>query len=126
MLGRTVVLTVRFSDFTTITRSRTLRTPTDVSREVYAAACGAYASLGLQRVRIRLLGVRVEGLTESEHTAVQGRLDEPLHGWRDAERAVDRATSRFGHGAVRPASLVGRSAGAMRHPASPGARGNMG
>ncbi len=28
------------------------------------------------------------------------------HGWRDAERAVDRAGLRFGPGAVRPASLV--------------------
>ena len=118
MHGRTVVLTVRFSDFTTITRSRTLRTPTDVTREVYAAACGAYAALGLQRARIRLLGVRVEGLTESEHTPVQARLDEPEHGWRDAERAVDRAVSRFGSGVVRPASLVGPGARVPRHPAS--------
>jgi len=38
--------------------------------------------------------------------ALQGLLDEPDHGWRDADRAVDRASARFGAGAVRPASLV--------------------
>ncbi len=117
MLGRTVVLTVRFSDFTTITRSRTLRTPTDVTREVHRSACELYAALRLQRVRIRLLGVRIEGLSDSMSTPVQRRLDDPVHGWRDAERAVDRATSRFGSGAVRPASLVDPRSGILRRPA---------
>ncbi|UJH71293.1 hypothetical protein [Ornithinimicrobium sp. INDO-MA30-4] len=56
MLGRTVVLTVRFADFTTITRSRTLATPTNSTREVHAAAQAALAALGLQRARVRLLG----------------------------------------------------------------------
>ena len=107
VLGRTVVLTVRFSDFTTITRSRTIPVPTDVTRDVHATVCGLYAALGLQRARIRMLGVRVEGITDAGSTPVQTRLDEPEHGWRDAERAMDRAAARFGHGVVRPASLVG-------------------
>ncbi len=111
VLGRTVVLTVRFSDFTTITRSRTVAVPTDVTREVHATACTLYEALGLQRARIRLLGVRVEGITTAEETLVQGRLDEPERGWREAERAMDRAAARFGSHAVRPASLLDRAAG---------------
>lgn len=106
VLGRTVVLTVRFSDFTTITRSRTIAVPTDVTRDLHAAAWSLYTALGLQRARIRMLGVRMEGITEADGTLVQGRLDEPEHGWRDAERAMDRAAARFGQGAVRPASLL--------------------
>lgn len=106
VLGRTVVLTVRFSDFTTITRSRTIPVPTDVTREVHAVASGLYAALGLQRARIRMLGVRVQGITEADQTLVQGRLDEPEHGWREAERAMDRAAARFGDHVVRPASLL--------------------
>ncbi len=108
VLGRTVVLTVRFSDFTTITRSRTVAVPTDVTRDVHATAWSLYQGLGLQRARVRLLGVRVEGITGADETLVQGRLDEPEHGWREAERAVDRAAARFGHDAVRPASLLVR------------------
>ncbi len=111
VLGRTVVLTVRFSDFTTITRSRTVAVPTDVTREIHGTACALYEALGLQRARIRLLGVRVEGITTAEQTLVQGRLDEPERGWRDAERAMDRAAARFGHDAVRPASLLDRRGG---------------
>lgn len=105
--GRTVILKVRFSDFTTITRSRTLSEHTDVSREVHAAAVGLFDALGLQRARVRLVGVRVQGLRERRLTSRQGRLGEREFGWSDADRAVDRASARFGAGAVRPASLVG-------------------
>ena len=106
MMGRTISIKVRFADFTTITRARTLRDPTDVSRDIYATATSLFDALGLQRARIRLVGVRMEGLVEAAHAPVQAMLDEPDHGWRDADRAVDRASARFGAGAVRPASLV--------------------
>jgi len=106
LVGRTVSIKVRFADFTTITRSRTVRDPTDVSRDIFATAGALFDSLGLQRARIRLVGVRVEGLLDAATAPVQGLLDEPDHGWRDADRAVDRASARFGAGAVRPASLV--------------------
>ncbi len=106
MLGRTVSIKVRFSDFTTITRSRTLRDPTDVSRDIFDTAKGLYDALGLQRARIRLVGVRMEGLVERAGAPIQVTLDEPDHGWSDADRAVDRASARFGAGSVRPASLI--------------------
>jgi DNA polymerase-4 len=106
-VGRTVAVKVRFADFTTLTRSRTLAEPTDVGREIHAAARSLYEALGLDRARIRLVGVRVEGLRDAAGQPHQLALDERPSGWREADRAVDRATRRFGVGAVRPASLVG-------------------
>lgn len=106
VMGRTVTVKVRFSDFTTITRARTLRDPTDTSRVVYATAASLFDALGLQRARIRLVGVRMSGLVETTKAPVQGVLGEPEHGWRDADLAVDRASRRFGAGSVRPASLL--------------------
>ncbi len=108
LVGRTVSIKVRFADFTTITRARTLRESTDVAREVYATARSLFDALGLQQARLRLVGVRVEGLQPVERQERQLALDEPEIGWRDAERAVDRASARFGAGSVRPASLVDR------------------
>jgi len=105
--GRTVSITVRFADFTTITRARTLPEATDVTQEVYRAAVRLYDALGLQRARIRLVGVRVEGLMPRTRVHRQLVLGERDHGWPDADRAVDRATTRFGSAAVRPASLLG-------------------
>jgi DNA polymerase-4 len=104
--GRTVSIKVRFANFTTLTRSRTLLQPTDVARDVYATAAELYAALGLDRARLRLVGVRVEGLVDVETVPRQLALGERDRGWREAEQAVDRATARFGSAAVRPATLV--------------------
>ena len=105
--GRTVTITVRFADFTTLTRSRALPEATDVTVEIHRAATRLYDALGLQRARVRLVGVRVEGLLPRERVHHQLALDEPEQGWREADRAVDRAVHRFGSAAVRPASLLG-------------------
>jgi DNA polymerase-4 len=105
-VGRTVSIKVRFADFSTLTRARTLREGTDVGKEVYAAATALYDALGLQRARIRLVGVRVEGLVPASGSARQLELGARDSGWREAEQAVDRAARRFGAGAVRPAALV--------------------
>jgi DNA polymerase IV len=107
-VGRTVSIKVRFADFTTISRSRTLGAPTDGGREIYQTAHALYAGLGLDRARIRLVGVRVEGISAVTTAPAQLQLGAPEHGWRDADRAVDRATRRYGAGAVRPAALVRR------------------
>ena len=104
--GRTVTIRVRFADFTTITRSRTLPEATDVTQEIYRTATRLYDALGLQRARIRLVGVRVEGLVPRETVQRQLVLGERERGWSEADRAVDRATRRFGSAAVRPASLL--------------------
>jgi DNA polymerase-4 len=104
--GRTVSITVRFADFTTITRSRTMPEATDVTQEIYRTATRLYDALGLQRARLRLVGVRVEGLVPRGTVHRQALLGEREHGWPDADRAVDRATLRFGAAAVRPASLL--------------------
>jgi DNA polymerase-4 len=104
--GRTVSITVRFADFTTITRSRTMPEATDVTQEIYRTATRLYDALGLQRARLRLVGVRVEGLVPRDTVHRQAILGEREHGWSDADRAVDRAALRFGSAAVRPASLL--------------------
>ena len=105
-VGRTIALKIRFSDFSTISRSRTLSHPTDVGKEIYDTARGLYDALGLQRVRIRLVGIRVEGLAGAEGAPAQLLLGEPEHGRRDAEVAIDGLRARFGDAAVRSARLV--------------------
>ncbi|QIX26351.1 DNA polymerase IV [Nocardioides sp. JQ2195] len=104
--GRTVTLRVRFADFTTITRSKTLPEATDVTQEIHRTATRLYDALGLQRARVRLVGVRVEGLVPRRTVHRQLLLGEREQGWAEADRAVDRATRRFGTAAVRPASLL--------------------
>ncbi|MBX3195993.1 MAG: DNA polymerase IV [Microbacteriaceae bacterium] len=103
--ARTVAIKLRFSDFTTITRSRTLADPTDLARRLYEEARSLYDSANPDALPVRLIGVRGEQLTGE--VAALGLWDDDA-AWRDAEHAVDAVAGRFGHGAVRPASLLDR------------------
>jgi nucleotidyltransferase/DNA polymerase involved in DNA repair len=106
-VARTVVVKLRLANFKTITRSRTLPEPTDVARTIYDTACALYEGSGLDaRARLRLVGVRASGLIPAGTAATQLAFGEPPASWRDAERAVDRITGRFGPDMVRPAALV--------------------
>jgi DNA polymerase-4 len=103
--GRTVAIKVRLADFRTLSRSRTLGAPTDVAREIFDTAWALYEALR-PGDKVRLLGVRVEGLTASDGAPRQLTLGERTHGWRDAERAADAVAAKFGARGVRPASLL--------------------
>jgi DNA polymerase-4 len=111
--ARTVVLKVRLANFSTLTRSRTLPAPTDVAHDIRGVAEALYRGLPGARRRVRLLGVQAAGLVPAG--AEQLAL---LRGerWAEVERALDRIERRFGRGAARPASLLGRG---DRGPASP-------
>ncbi|MDQ3403313.1 MAG: DNA polymerase IV [Actinomycetota bacterium] len=104
LLGRTVSIKVRFADFTTITRSRTLAVGIDVTQEIYRTAC-ALLDDHTPPGAVRLIGVRVEQLAVAG--SEQLLLDAPEQGWRQAEQAADRARSKFGSAAIRPAALLG-------------------
>ncbi|PWN04018.1 DNA polymerase IV [Nocardioides silvaticus] len=106
-VGRTVAITVRWSDFRTITRSRTLPEPTDVTHDVYEAALLLLDTLFPLRLPVRLVGVRVQGLHRRRDAGGrQLSIGEADPGWPDADRAVDRAAARFGSSAVRRGSLL--------------------
>jgi DNA polymerase-4 len=106
-VGRTVAVKIRLADFSTLTRSRTVDAPTDVAREIFDVAWSLFTAAG-PRDRIRLIGVRVEGLLAVDEAPRQLGLGEREFGWREAERASDAAAARFGAGTVGPASLLRR------------------
>ncbi len=106
LVGRTVVLSLRFANFSGLTRSVTLTEPTDLTDEIHQRAVHLYDRLGLQRARVRQVGIRVEGLRDASAVGTQADLFAPDHGWREATAAIDRANLRFGPHAVQRASLT--------------------
>jgi len=108
-VGRTVVLKLRYTDFTTVTRSRTLPEPTNVGRRIYDEAVASFELLAARGIRVRLIGVRVEHLSDGDGVGVG--LWDPDDDWREAELAVDSVTAKFGRGTVRPASHLKRDKG---------------
>jgi DNA polymerase-4 len=104
LTGRTVVLKLRYADFSTVTRSRTLAEPTNVGRRIYEEAVASFEALAASGIRVRLIGVRMEQLADADGSGLA--LWDPDDDWREAELAVDSVTARFGNGAVRPASAI--------------------
>lgn len=104
--ARTIALKVRFSDFTNLTKSKTLALPINGMREVFEISRDLFLSLKLAGSRIRLLGVSLENLVDESGAAEQLELGERDRGWREAQEAIDRAIARFGSGSIQPARLV--------------------
>lgn len=102
--GRTIVVKIRYADFRTVSRSRTLPGATDVAREVFATTLAAFGAIW-EKVPVRLVGVRLTGLTGAGAPR-QLALDDQTDSWRRAERAADAITARFGPQLLRPATLL--------------------
>ncbi|MGH7557067.1 MAG: DNA polymerase IV [Gemmatimonadota bacterium] len=100
MTARTVTLKLRYRDFTILTRSATLATPTDSDRVVAGTARELYRAAWARRVQVRLLGV---GLTNLVLAAPQLDLfaDPRELAWERLIAPLDRLRSRYGFDAVR-------------------------
>ena len=104
LFAKTVSIKVRFADFSTINRSKTLSLPLEGTHEIYEVVKGLYQALKIDRARLRLVGVSLENL--SSGAPEQMVLGARESGWRQADGAIDRARERFGAGSVRPARLI--------------------
>jgi DNA polymerase-4 len=111
----TISIKVRFSDFTTLSRSRTLTEPTSVGQRIGDAAIELFDSVD-HRQAVRLVGVRGEKLKPA---AMAATLWDDDAEWRRVEGALDGATARFGRGAVTRGSLLGPSRGGGALPTNP-------
>ena len=109
---RTVVLRLRFDDFTRATRSLTMARLTDQSQTILDAARSLLAAaLPLIESRgITLVGISLTNLEDADR--IQLTLTDD---WRpDAiDAAVDEARDRFGSQAITRAVLVGRDPGVV-------------
>ena len=110
-IGRTIVVRLRFDDFSRVSRSRTLPRPTADTRVVLAAARELVAAAGptIQQRGLTLVGVAVANLDDAD--ALQLALPLDRHGDGALDAALDDVRRRFGAAAVTRAVLVGRSPG---------------
>jgi DNA polymerase-4 len=108
--GRTVVLRLRFDDFSRATRSHTLPWPTSHSHTIMVTARELLADAMpmIRRQGVTMVGVAVANLDDSG--VIQLTLPFERHnGGLDA--ALDRVRDRFGSDAVTRAVLLGRDQG---------------
>ena len=102
--ARTVVLKLRYANFQTITRSRTLPLPTDEATQLHREAAEMLDALRLERVRVRLIGLGTSNLVPADASRQLGLMDDDR--WGVLERAADDARTRFGDEAVTRGALL--------------------
>jgi DNA polymerase IV len=109
-VGRTIMLRLRFGDYSRASRSQTLPRPTASTARILAAERSLLATA---KPLIRARGVTLLGITISNLEDARGgvQLELPLEGWRREalDRALDEVRERFGVDAVTRATLVGRN-----------------
>jgi DNA polymerase IV len=106
-IGRTVVLRLRFADFSRATRSHTLPCPTSETQAILSTARWllAAATPTIERDGLTLVGVTVANLDDDRavQLAFRGRYA--------LDTALDEIRERFGTGAITRAVLLGRDTG---------------
>ena len=109
--GRTVVLRLRFDDFSRATRSHTLPWPTSHTHTILATARDLLAAAMpmIRRQGITLIGIAVANLDDSG--AIQLTLPFDRQSGTALDAALDEVRERFGSGAVTRAALLGRDPG---------------
>ena len=104
LFAKTVTMKIKFADFTTLSRAKTLPIGIDGTHETYEIVKKLYLALNNEGARIRLVGVSLSNLLDE--APVQLELGARERGWRDADTAIDKAKARFGGGSVRPGRLI--------------------
>lgn len=95
--ARTVTLKLRYADFHTLSRSRTLSWPTDSELELYPVVRAMYRRARTRRLPVRLLGVALSRLAPPDEQLA-------LFPTPPVGEAVDAIRDRYGYDAVRLAS----------------------
>ena len=110
-VGRTVVLRLRFDDYSRVTRSHTLARATDQTETILVAArvllIGAMPTI--ERQGLTLVGISVANL--DNHGAIQLALPFDRNANAALDAALDEVRKRFGNAAITRAVLLGRDQG---------------
>lgn len=106
LAARQVSIKVRFDDFTTVSRSHTLAQPSDLAAELYAAVGPLWQRLRKAERPVRLVGVRVEQLSDSEMSGQQLTFDAEHTQRAELAKAMDQVVSKFGSKAVFSARIL--------------------
>ena len=101
--ARTIQLKLRYKDFTTITRSHTLSTPTQLDTEIFEPIRALFRRNWNRGTPVRLLGVQASSFTRAadQISLLEGARQQR---WKNALAAADRLRDKFGESSVKLAA----------------------
>lgn len=107
LLCENVFIKLKFSDFSQVTRSRTLDSPICSSAAIFHEALALYRKIELKK-KIRLVGVGLGALKDKD-TPIQMQLiiekKIPEKQWESVDKAVDSIMEKFGSNIIKKAAL---------------------
>ena len=120
IFGKTIRMKIRFHDFRTISRSKTIATRTNSTREIAETSLALLRTVRTeQRDSIRLLGVSVGGLSSHAYQQQQLFDQEQSQRTKQIDSAADAIRDRFGSAAMKRGSTLNRSKPSDRNERKP-------
>ena len=103
MAGTTVVLKLKTSSFTTLTRNRAISDPTQLADTIFDVGKALLTRLLADKpgTKFRLIGVGLSGLVDGAHADPPDLADPDKLRRKAAEQAMDDLRGKFGRGAIK-------------------------
>lgn len=101
--GRTIALTVRYSDFQTFSKHKTMDYCIKSGNEIYSAACSVFNKLLPLKKPVRLLGVSISSLVVDGN---QLYLLDNIDKQQKISGIMDNINDRYGEFTIKPLSLL--------------------
>ncbi len=108
--GRTVHITLKYSDFHSVTRQMTI-SATSITREIYQAGCRLLEQIWNKSHPVRLIGISISGFYENG-SSEQLSLFDPMQGNVQADKnkqidkVMDKIRNKYGSEKITIATLV--------------------
>lgn len=103
--ARTVTLKVRFSDFETITRSKTIPEPTNLGEDIFGVTWRLFKKVNINQKLIRLVGVSTSGLIEIKSKQLSF-FEEENEKKERLVRTLDKLRDKMGESIVKRGSVL--------------------
>lgn len=115
LVAQTVQITIRRPDMSTVTRSVTLKTPTDNASDIHREACRLFDTHWKEGGPVRLLGITLQNLSPQDDAAVQLDLFNYEKNPRKEAltKAMDSLRDKYGEDAVLTAGMLGEDPSAL-------------
>jgi DNA polymerase-4 len=104
--GSTVQLKVRYPDFSLVTRSATLPSPTDQGMALYHTAAKLLEKTDVLKKKARLIGVGISNLHHRDEPEQRSLFHVHQKKGEDSTAAIDQIWEKFGREAIKRASLI--------------------
>lgn len=103
MAGTTIVLKLKTSSFTTLTRNRAIPDPTQLADTIFSVGKTLLTQLLAEKpgTKFRLIGIGVSGLVDGTHADPPDLADPDKSRRKAAEQAMDNLRDKFGRGAIK-------------------------